>query len=369
MFPAQVFTADWIRAQRRALGNCDPGILEKCVHALTLLGHLAESGLQFLFKGGTSLLLHLPEPRRLSRDIDIVCGRPAPEVDAAVARIGERAPFLRWVEDQRGTRDLPQRRHFKFFYRSVLPGNPETEVLLDVVEESREAHEVIGLPIRTSFLQPEREVLVRIPTIASLLGDKLAAFAPSTTGVPLRNPDGSAADVQQVAKQLFDVGALFDAANDFVVVDRVHAAVCALEAEYRESRPTREQALDDTWRACLALTATKPTICANYPDGPLLQDGLARLRGHLIEPKYVTSQEARRTLAAKAAVLVAHMRSGTAFNFATDRYTGSAVQLDAVRAETLNGTDLAWLDKMKTVNPEAFHYWHRAVTLKLSRKL
>ncbi len=202
---------------------------------------------------------------------------------------------------------------------------------------------------------------MRIPTIESLLGDKLTAFAPSTTGIPLRNADGSEADVQQVAKQLFDVGALFDAASDFVVADKVHAAVCALDAEYRESRPTREQALDDTWRACLAMTATKPAICAGYPDGPLLHAGLDRMRGHLIEPKYVAGQAARQKLAAKAAVLVAHMRSGAMFDFAANRYTGSSTQLDAVRAATLNGTDLAWLDKMKTVNPEAFHYWHRAV--------
>lgn len=61
MFPAAAFTPDWIDRHRRQLGNCDPGILEKCVHALTLLGYLVESGLPFIFKGGTSLLLHIPQ--------------------------------------------------------------------------------------------------------------------------------------------------------------------------------------------------------------------------------------------------------------------------------------------------------------------
>lgn len=132
MFPAEAFTRVWINAKRRELGGCDPAILEKCVHALTLLGHLAESGLPFLFKGGTSLLLHLPETRRLSRDIDIVCGEPAAAVDEIVRRIGSRTPFIRAEEDVRGTRGLPQRRHFKFFYRSALPPGIEQEVLLDV---------------------------------------------------------------------------------------------------------------------------------------------------------------------------------------------------------------------------------------------
>ena len=88
MFPAIVFQPDWINRQRRELGNCDPAILEKCVHALTLLGYLAESGLQFIFKGGTSLLLHLPEVRRLSRDIDIVCGRSPAEINGSSQKIG-----------------------------------------------------------------------------------------------------------------------------------------------------------------------------------------------------------------------------------------------------------------------------------------
>ncbi len=120
MFPGAAFTQEWINTQRLQLGRCDPGILEKCLHALTLVGYLVESRLPFVFKGGTSLLLHMPQVRRLSRDIDIVCGRPAADVDAAVSVIGRRAPFLRWEEDLRGARGLPQRRHFKFVYRSAL---------------------------------------------------------------------------------------------------------------------------------------------------------------------------------------------------------------------------------------------------------
>ncbi len=207
---------------------------------MTLLGYLAESGLPFLFKGGTSLLLHLPETRRLSRDIDIVCGRPAAEVDVVVAILGQRAPFLRFAEDVRGARGLPQRRHFKFFYRSALTGNAEQEVLLDIVEESREVHATVNRPIRTHFLVPEREVLVRVPTVESLLGDKLTAFAPTTTGIPLRKADNSEGDVQQVAKQLFDVGVLFEAANNRRRVTRSTRVVAPIshQALNRASRPT-----------------------------------------------------------------------------------------------------------------------------------
>lgn len=202
-------------------------------------------------------------------------------------------------------------------------------------------------------------MLVRVPTIESLLGDKLTAFAPATVGVPLRKADGSAADVQQVAKQLFDVGVLFDAAGDFAQVTGSYDLVCALEAGYRPARPTREAVLDDTLQACLALTATKRRELTIYPDAPLLHDGFNRMAGHLTWPDF--GREHRRTLAAKAAVLAAHLRAGRNFDFATARYTGNPEQVAALRAATLNGTPHAWLDGLKGVNPEAYHYWLMAL--------
>lgn len=361
MFQAATFTPEWIHRQRRTLGNCDPGILEKCVHALTLLGYLVESGLPFLFKGGTSLLLHLPEVRRLSRDIDIVCGRPAVEVDGVLAGIGQRAPFLRWEEDVRGARGLPQRRHFKFFYRSALAGNAEQEVILDIVEEAHEVHAIVTRPIRTSFLEPEREVMVRVPTIESLLGDKLTAFAPKTVGVPFFTAKGED-QRQQVAKQLFDVGVLFDAATDFTAVAASYDAVCAQESGYRSDRPSRDSALADTLHACLALTASRRAQLEAYPDHVHLHDGLDKMRGHVTTPAYIADREARRLLAAKAAVLVAHLQAGRAFDFAADRFARSPARVEILRAASHNGHALSWIDGIRGTNIEAFHYWCLALT-------
>jgi len=366
MFNANAFKPEWINTQRKQLGNCDPAILEKCVHALTLLGYLVESGLPFIFKGGTSLLLHMPQVRRLSRDIDIVCGRPAAEVAAVVGAIGERAPFLRWQEDDRGSRGLPHRRHFKFFYRSALPGFVEQELLLDVVEEAREVHTLVTRPIRTSFLAPEVEHLVRVPTIESLLGDKLTAFAPHTTGVPFYQRSGEE-QLQQVAKQLFDVGVLFDVATDFDAVAKSYTAVSAQESEYRGNQHSRESALEDTWQACIALTATKPAILEKYPDAKLLHDGLDKMRSHLTTPAYVADVQARRTLASKAAALAAHLRASAPFDFGSMRYTGNAEQLDALRVATLNGQPLSWIDGVKGANAEAYYYWYRAIQLGLNK--
>lgn len=50
----------------------DPALLERVVYAFGLLEALCLTGLPFVFKGGTCLMLLLKHPMRLSTDIDII---------------------------------------------------------------------------------------------------------------------------------------------------------------------------------------------------------------------------------------------------------------------------------------------------------
>ena len=50
----------------------DPKLVEKVVYAFGLLEQLKQAGLDFIFKGGTSLLLLTDPPSRFSIDIDII---------------------------------------------------------------------------------------------------------------------------------------------------------------------------------------------------------------------------------------------------------------------------------------------------------
>ena len=367
MFPDHVYTRAWADQERRRLGNCDPGLLEKCVRALTLLGHLAQSGLPFLFKGGTSLLLHLPEIRRLSIDIDIVTPVSDAELDQVVARIGQTAPFLRWEESIRsmatGRELLPRRRHFKFWFANGRAPGGIDYVLLDVVQETHCPHDTVKLPVRTAFLVPDREIQVTLPTVESLLGDKLTAFAPTTTGVRLRRMGGEPGEIMQVAKQLYDVGVLFEHATDFDGVARAYDGVQAQESGYRQNLHTRDASLTDTLNACLGVTGARvksaPTTL--FPDTELLVEGFRRLEGHLTQRR--TDDNFRRVLAARAGVLAAHLLTGRRIDFAAVRYTQSAAQIEALRSASLGSHPHAWLDGIKTTNPEAYHYWHLGMSL------
>jgi predicted nucleotidyltransferase component of viral defense system len=113
MIASRCFEPDWIEEWRKRLGAADPGILEKAIHALALLCGLVRSKCDLVFKGGTALLLHLPEFRRLSIDIDIVCAEPKQEFERRLASILPASPFHRWDEHVRGDQGLPRRRHYK----------------------------------------------------------------------------------------------------------------------------------------------------------------------------------------------------------------------------------------------------------------
>ena len=227
-------------------------------------------------------------------------------------------------------------------------------VMLDVVEETEVIHVLESKPITTSFLTAEREVKVQLPTLESLLADKLTAFAPTTTGVPLRRPDGAPGDVVQVVKQLFDVGMLFSLAQNGAEIVETYKRAQAKEAGYRETHPTLAATLDDTIATGLAAMPFKEKVQSKFGDYPLLKRGYIGMRGHLTRP---FSEDDFRHFAAQAATLAAHIKTDTPLDFATLKYTGTNEQIAALKANSFNNTKLDWLDGLKQINPAAYHYW------------
>ncbi len=71
MLARENYSAEHITGLRTRTG-VDPSILERTVFAFGLLEAIRSVGMPFIFKGGTSLMLMLENPRRLSTDIDII---------------------------------------------------------------------------------------------------------------------------------------------------------------------------------------------------------------------------------------------------------------------------------------------------------
>src|SRR5687768_5019569 len=100
MIDKATYEIEWIGQLSKQLGKRgDPKILEKAIYAFTLLEQLKISGLDFIFKGGTSLLLLSSNPRRFSIDIDIITMYSPKELITYLDKIIERGSFSRWVDD------------------------------------------------------------------------------------------------------------------------------------------------------------------------------------------------------------------------------------------------------------------------------
>ena len=175
------YTTEHILRLREETG-ADPSILERTVFAFGLLEAIRSVDMPFIFKGGTSLLVMLDEPRRLSTDIDIIVDCDT-DVDGYIEKAGKIFPFVSVEEHKRkGLNDI-EKRHFRFHFLSPRTGK-EINILLDVVFEDNPYLKVMARPIRSRLLLSEGEDLtVSLPDKNCILGDKLTAFAPHTTGI------------------------------------------------------------------------------------------------------------------------------------------------------------------------------------------
>ena len=99
MISKSTYSTEHVNALR-AKYQKDPSLLERVLFAFGLLEALARVGLPFLFKGGTSLMLILEHPLRLSTDIDILV-KPGENVDRYIQEAAKIFPFKYFEEKRR----------------------------------------------------------------------------------------------------------------------------------------------------------------------------------------------------------------------------------------------------------------------------
>ena len=180
----------------------DPILIERVIYAFGLLEALVKVKLPFIFKGGTCLMLLLNKPRRLSTDIDIIV-KPGTDIDEFIRRAGEIFPFISQEEKIRKGKNDIVKRHFKFTYNSPVSRKP-FYILLDVLFEENLYGKTEEKEIKMDMLLCDGEALkVTVPDIDSILGDKLTAFAPHTSGISI-----DAGKNMEIMKQMYDISSL-----------------------------------------------------------------------------------------------------------------------------------------------------------------
>lgn len=265
------YSAEHINALREQTG-ADPSILERTVFAFGLLEAICRVEMPFIFKGGTSLLVLLEHPRRLSTDIDIIVDRGT-NVDEYIRKAGTIFPFLKVEEHKRKGVNGLEKRHFRFYFLSPR-SEREISILLDVVFEDNPYPKLIKRPIQNSLLKHEgNDLLIQLPDQNCILGDKLTAFAPHTSGIPF----GKDKELE-IVKQMFDCWTLMQEMDSYQTVSTVYNAVSQLELGYRGLTIAPNECLKDTIGSCICIMGRgqiHPEEYANF------KVGISSIQGHI----------------------------------------------------------------------------------------
>lgn len=347
MINNETHTTNWILNLKRKLGkHSDAKLIEKVIWALTLLEQLQVNGLKFTFKGGTALVLATEKPKRFSIDIDIITEHSEKEITAVLQKIVDEKIFLSWEDDnnRKHTPDAPIG-HFKVYYKSVVDDNIEP-ILLDLLYTANPYPETQEVPIKHPWLITSGdEVTITMPTFDAILGDKLTAFAPKTTGI-LYSKNRPA----EIIKQLYDIAFLFDNMTDLTVVKKSYNKVVKEEIGFRKLDKTAKEVLEDTWQACYTL-AERNEKSADFKQ---LQKGIVNFTNFPIEQFNIDQAI---TAAAKVAYLTQLIQNEEEVTIV--RFTNPL----EIKDWSMEDTQYNKLNKLKKNNPEAFYYWFKALQL------
>lgn len=302
MIDQSTYTRDWVNSVSTNYGHgrrkANPMLIEKVTKALHLLELLTETNLNFIFKGGTSLLLLLDKMHRFSIDIDIIVEDDKSTIDMNSILdqvVSTSSVFLRYeVQDRVNTKHIPKV-HYKLFYNSVID-NAEGYVLLDILFEKNNYLEITEKDINCNLIKYKSPAkVVRMPNIDCILGDKLTAYAPNTTGIPYnRNKE------LEIIKQLFDVANLFDQMSNLKTVRSTFISIAEQELEYRGIRDalSYRDVLDDVFDTSRTL-ASRGSV--NEDKFKLLESGVQALKSFVFSSNYII--ESAVNSSAKAAYL------------------------------------------------------------------
>ena len=194
--------------------------------------------------------------------------------------------------------------------------------------------------------------MVTTPDFNNILGDKLTAFAPTTTGIPYIKKDKEMG--MEIIKQMYDVGCLFDEIDNVSMVKDVFNAFATVELKYRGNTHTISDVLDDTFYTALAICFRKDIQNTNFA---VLNNGITSIKSYIFSDSFHLDKAV--TYASKAAYLTILIKYSKEeiirFNPKVNLKDLEIKQFNP--AHPLN--ELNKLNKLKKSNPEAFHYWYQ----------
>lgn len=363
MFNDKCFTPGWLESFRKqgAHKHIQTNILEKMIYALYLVEQLKINGLEFVFKGGTSLVLLLEEGNRFSIDVDIICKTDRQSLEAVLNKIADKSKFTSVTLDEpRSYKSGVPKAHYLFTFESVFNTKTPATILLDVLIEDHVYPELIESVVHTKWIETDKAVSVTTPSINSITGDKLTAFAPNTIGVPYYK--GKVPFTMEICKQLYDLSRLFGRISKMEIVLKSFVAHAAQEIAFRnksDNTPglTPEKVLIDSINTCLLITKREGNqdepAKSNFK---LIQEGIRAFgTGYLMAGNFRIDDAI--VAASKVALLASKLLTSNLEPIIY--YKGEDISTLMIEAPEWN-----FLNKLKRQpDKSAFYYWYQTVQL------
>ena len=340
---------EWIESISKSK-KADKILVEKVIRALLLLEGLAQSELDFVFKGGTALMLLLGSTNRLSIDIDIIVPDKDKKIEEILKKVCKEKGFLRYEKNERTSATGIVKEHYKLFFQSAVEGK-ESFVLLDVLREDIHYKTITDLPVSSSFVKQEGEaVKVKVPDHNNILADKLTAFAPNTTGIPYTK--GGKEMGMEIIKQLYDIGCLCEYAQNIAEISNVFKAFAKVELAYRNNTSSIDDVLDDVFENAISICLRTDYGNAKFEN---FSKGITQVKSFIFSENFHIEKAISH--AAKAAYLSMLIKHGGTDVKKFDKSTDMSKWTIEQPTNKLN--------KLKKSNPEAFFYlYHTSELLK-----
>lgn len=344
-------TKEWIEEVSARYGYNDLNLIEKAIRSLSLLEALVRSGCPLIFKGGSALMLSLGYVRRLSVDVDIICP-PGTDISKYLGTYCEEYGFTSFVIESREALTDIDKTHVKYHYNISYTGTARPEmILLDVVFEKNNYYRLEQIPIAGNLLKTiENPIMVSVPSISDLLGDKLTAFAPHTCGIPFDkvSKNGVRDCSMEICKQMFDIASISNEVWDIDIASTTFRKMAAVELSYRHLDANNTDAvLKDAFQTALCL-CTKGQ-CGSKTEAERLNEGVFRMRSFIHSEKY--NNLFAEIDAAKVAYLTARIYYGEQ-KIAKPYDKSFSANLTLISNNAINK-----VNKLRKSNIEAFYYW------------
>lgn len=315
-------------------------LLEKTIGALYLVENLVNNGLDFIFKGGTSLVLLLNDLKRFSVDVDIITMESREKVLQCIKNITQNNDLFTRYEENIRENSASQRmelQHFKFFFKSATDES-EKYILLDVAYEDNKYPETITKKIQNNKLKVASESVVKLPSIESILGDKLTVLATKTTGI-----NYNSGKELELMKQLYDVDKLFNESKNVKIIRDSFIGIANRELKYRKLfEVTYDDVLDDIEEFC------NDIILLNQEHIEKINSGMKSLKNFILEKNFLIDIEVL-TAASKVLYLINLIKS--------EKYTIEKYGENPVISEIdIPSEYKKRLNKIKKYNKEAYYY-------------